>query len=108
MDGDAAETVRPGTTLRRAPRGTIASVPVERMLVAVDDERARPREADDRDVALRVDVRRLSLALAPDEERRVQILALDAPGRPSPGNRGQVDELHALTVAVRSPAYPRP
>ena len=68
------------------------------MRVAVDDEQPRAGEGDKRDVAFLVHVLGLTLAVAPHEQRRVQVLAGRAPRRAAPVEREEVDDIHPASV----------
>jgi hypothetical protein len=72
------------------------------VLVSVDDERRSTGEHDERDVPLRVHVLGLPLALAPDEQRGVQLLARRSPCRPVPFEREEVDDVHRASVEESS------
>ena len=68
------------------------------MLGAVDDERSATGKRDERDVALRVHVLGLALTVAPDEERRVQLLARRSPRWAVALEREEVDDVHPPSV----------
>jgi hypothetical protein len=68
------------------------------MLVPVDDEEPGSLERDERNVSFLVHVVGLPLALPPDEERRVQLLARSAPGRAAPFEGDEVDDVHTPSL----------
>ena len=70
----------------------------EGVLGAVDDERSATGKRDERDVALRVHVLGLALTVAPDEERRVQLLARRSPRWAVALEREEVDDVHPPSV----------
>ena len=78
----------------------------DRVLGAVDDQRSRSGQHDERHVAALVDMPGLTFAGTPDEESGVQVAACDAPRRTVPVQCREVDDLHAGTVVVRGAAYP--
>jgi len=70
----------------------------QRMRLAVNDQGSSPGKHDEYDVALAVHVLGLTLALAPNEERRVELLARCAPYRAAPFEPVEVYDVHGLSV----------
>ncbi len=97
----------PATTLRAMLRGSRTSRLLERMRHAVDLDRRRARHDQHDHIALGVDVLRNDVSRLPGEQRRVQVIGLDAPQRAEGAGRlQQVDDRsvrrRSLPLRVRS------
>jgi len=68
--------------------------------LAVDVDLARAVDDQHQHVGFVVDVLGCPLARSPGEERRVQILALEAPHRAAAPGRRDVEDPHAATLAA--------